>query len=364
MVPCAIRELTTSGQARVRAYRKRALAGLVIVLVTTAGCTGAGADGFSPRSIGGSVGQSLEQDFTRVVKESLPAIVEITSDTGIGSGVVFDDKGNIITNAHVVGTSTDFQVRASTGTQQFPATLVGSYPPEDLAVIRVQGAPSLKPARFGRSSTLEVGDIVLAMGNPFGLEATVTEGLVSKLGRTVQEPPEGEQSGALLRSAIQTSAPINPGNSGGALVNLSSEVIGIPTLAAVNPVLGGTAPGIGFAIPSDTATDLASQIITHGRVVNSRRAALGVSVSTVTDLSGKPVGVGISGVVPSGPAANAGLENGDVIVKVGDAEVTTAQQLQEVLAMYKPGDTVRITFIRPPGRATTVTVTLGELPAS
>lgn len=175
---------------------------------------------------------------------------------------------------------------------------------------------------------------------------------------------EVAEEAALLRSAIQTSAPINPGNSGGALVNLNSEVIGIPTLAAVNPVVGGTAPGIGFAIPSDTATDLASQIITHGRVVNSRRAALGVSVSTVTDLSGKPVGVGISGVVPSGPAANAGLENGDVIIKVGDTEVTTAQQLQEVLAMHKPGDTVRITFIRPPGGATTVTVTLSELPAT
>lgn len=121
-MPCAIRELTGSGRAMARVYRKRALASLVIVLVTAAGCTGAGADRFSPRSVGGSVGQSLEQDFTRVVNESLPAIVEITSATGIGSGVIFDDKGNIITNAHVVGTSTDFQVRASTSTQQFPAT--------------------------------------------------------------------------------------------------------------------------------------------------------------------------------------------------------------------------------------------------
>ncbi|MGH4012071.1 MAG: S1C family serine protease [Pseudonocardiaceae bacterium] len=334
------------------------------MLVTAAGCTDAGADGFSPPSIGRSAGQSLEQDFTRVVNESLPSIVEITSPSGIGSGVILDDQGNIVTNAHVVGTSTDFQVRTSTGTQQFPATLVGSYPPEDIAVIRVQGAPSLKPARFGRSSTLEVGDIVLAMGNPFGLEATVTEGLISKLGRTVQEPAEGDQPGTLLRSAIQTSAPINPGNSGGALVNLSSEVIGIPTLAAVNPVIGGTAPGIGFAIPSDTATDLAGQMITHGRVIHSRRAALGVAISTVTDLSGKPIGAGISGVMPDGPAANAGLQNGDVIIKVGDQPVVTAQQLQEVLATRKPSDKVQITFIRPLGGATTVSVTLGELPAS
>jgi len=231
-------------------------------------------------------------------------------------------------------------------------------------VIRVQGAPNLKPAKFGRSSTLEVGDMVLAMGIPLGLDATVTNGLVSRLGRTVQEPPSLDTPGALLRQVIQTSAPINPGNSGGALVNLNGEVVGIPTLAAVNPELGGTAPGIGFAIPSDTATDVAGQIIANGRVVNSKRAALGVSISTVIDQSGSPVGVGVFSVVSGGPAGNAGLQSGDVIIKVDDVPVTTAQQLQEVLATHKPGDTVQITFIRPPGETKTVTVTLAELPAS
>jgi putative serine protease PepD len=173
-----------------RACRERALAalaGLAIVLVTATGCAGSEAGGYSPQSNGGDVGHALEQDFTRVVHESLPSIVEIISPSGVGSGVIFDDKGDIVTNAHVVGKSSNFQVRTSTGTQQFPATLVGSYSPEDLAVIRVQGAPNLKPAKFGRSSTLEVGDIVLAMGNPLGLDATVTNGLVSRLGRTIQE---------------------------------------------------------------------------------------------------------------------------------------------------------------------------------
>ncbi len=366
-MPCAIWESKTSGRAIARASRElalAALAGLAIVLVTATGCAGSAAGGYSPLSTGGDVGHALEQDFTRVVHESLPSIVEIISPSGIGSGVIFDDKGDIVTNAHVVGKSSNFQVRTSTGTQQFPATLVGSYPPDDLAVIRVQGAPNLKPAKFGRSSTLEVGDMVLAMGSPLGLDATVTNGLVSRLGRTVQEPPSLDTPGALLRQVIQTSAPINPGNSGGALVNLNGEVVGIPTLAAVNPELGGTAPGIGFAIPSDTATDVAGQIIANGRVVNSKRAALGVSISTVIDQSGSPVGVGVLSVVSGGPAGNVGLQSGDVIIKVNDVPVTTAQQLQEVLATHKPGDTVQITFIRPPGETKTVAVTLAELPAS
>ena len=340
------------------------LATLVIVLLAAVGCTGSATDGVIPRSSNAGTAQALEQDFTRVVHATLPSIVEIVSPSGLGSGVIFDDKGDVVTNAHVVGKSASFEVRPSTGTRQFPATLVGSYPPDDLAVIRIQGAPHLKPARFGRSSTLEVGDIVLAMGNPLGLDATVTNGLVSALGRTVEEPSNGALPGAVLRQVIQTSAPINPGNSGGALVNLNGEVVGIPTLAAVNPELGGTAPGIGFAIPSDIVTDLATQIVANGRVVNSRRAALGVSISTVTDETGQPVGVGILGVVPGSPAAKAGLHNGDVIIKVGDTPVTTAQQLQEVLAQRKPGDTVHITFIRPPGEAQTITLVLGELPAS
>jgi S1-C subfamily serine protease len=210
-----------------------------------------------------------------------------------------------------------------------------------------------------------VGDIAMAMGNPFGLDGTVTNGIISGLGRTVEEP--GASPGApraVLRQAIQTSAEINPGNSGGALVNLNSEVIGIPTLAVVNPQVGGTAPGIGFAIPSDIATDTARQLIENGRVLNPRRAALGVSVITVTDLSGKPIGVGISAVDPNGPAAKAGLQSGDVIVKVDDAQVLTAQQLQDVLATKKPGDAVQITYLRPPStEARTASVTLGELPA-
>jgi putative serine protease PepD len=335
-----------------------------LVLVMAAGCSSSTAGGVISRSGDGASAHALEQNFTQIVRGTLPSIVEIVSPSGLGSGVVFDDKGDVVTNAHVVRRSAAFEVRPSTGTRTYPATLVASYPPDDLAVIRIQGAPPLKPARFGHSSTLEVGDIVLAMGNPLGLDATVTNGLISALGRTVQEPPTGDQPGAVLRQVIQTSAPINPGNSGGALVNLNGEVIGIPTLAAVNPEFGGSAPGIGFAIPSDVATDLATQIVANGRVVNSRRAALGVEISTVIDATGNPVGVGILNVTPDSPAAKAGLQNGDVIIKMDDTPVATAQALQEALAQHKPGDTVHVTFLRPPGEAQTITITLGELPAS
>lgn len=340
------------------------LATLVLVLVAATGCSSSTTDGVISRSSDGASAHALEQDFTQIVRGTLPSIVEIVSPSGLGSGVIFDDKGDVVTNAHVVGRSAAFEVRPSTGTRTYPATLVASYPPDDLAVIHIQGAPPVKPARFGHSSTLEVGDIVLAMGNPLGLDATVTNGLISALGRTVREPPTGDQPGAVLRQVIQTSAPVNPGNSGGALVNLNGEVIGIPTLTAVNPEIGGSAPGIGFAIPSDIVTDLAAQIVANGRVVNSRRAALGVAISTVTDATGKPVGVGILGVTPDSPAAKAGLQDGDVIIKVNDTAVATAQALQELLARHKPGDTVHITFLRPPGEAQTITLTLGELPVS
>jgi S1-C subfamily serine protease len=186
--------------------------------------------------------------------------VQIESGSGLGSGIVYDDRGDVVTNHHVVGSSKEFTVTLASGRQR-KASLVGSFPPEDLAVIRLSGdAPA--PASFGDSAKLAVGQIAFAIGNPLGLRSSVTQGIVSSLGRTV---PEG--NGAVISSAIQTSAPINPGNSGGALVDLDAQVIGIPTLAALDPELGGSAaPGIGFAIPSNTIKRIAGQLIKTGRV--------------------------------------------------------------------------------------------------
>src|SRR5215472_8603800 len=189
---------------------------------------------------------------------------------GLGSGEIYDTKGDIVTNAHVVGTATTFVVTVSSG-KQLPGTLVGSFPPDDLAVIKVDGA-GLKPATFGDSSKLEPGQSVLAIGNPLGLEGSVTSGIVSALGRVVSEGP----GGGTLPDAIQTSAAINPGNSGGALVNLNSEVVGIPTLAALSPGTQAPAPGIGFAISSNRAKVIADQLVANGKVTNSGRAYLGI----------------------------------------------------------------------------------------
>ncbi len=180
---------------------------------------------------------------------------------------------------------------------RYPATLVGSYVPDDLAVITIGAGHALKPAIFADSSKVEVGDIVLAAGNPLGLQSSITDGIVSALGRNVSEG-----RGIVLPNVIQTSAPINPGNSGGALVDLAGRVIGIPTLAAADPQLGGAAAGIGFAIPSNTARDIASQIIVHGRVVDSHRAALGISLADSLERPGALA----AAVQPGGPAEKAG----------------------------------------------------------
>jgi S1-C subfamily serine protease len=189
----------------------------------------------------------------------------------------------------------------------------------------------------------------------------VTNGIVSALGRTVPEPQGGGSPGAVIADAIQTSAAINPGNSGGALVGLDGQVVGIPTLAAVSPEGGGAAPGLGFAISSDTVRRIAPQLIA-GKVTSSGRASLGVRVTPVTDQQGKPAGAGVVDVVAGGPAAEAGIRTGDVIVSVAGQATPTAQALSVALAEQQVGAAVPVQLLRD-GTTTTVQVTLGELPS-
>ena len=215
-------------------------------------------------------------------------------------------------------------------------------------------AQGLQPAAWAHSSQLRVGDIVMAVGNPLGLRASVTQGIVSAVGRLGEEG-----AGIVLPDRIQTSAAINPGNSGGALVDLRGEMVGIPTLAAENPEVGAPASGIGFAISSDRALFIAKQLIATGHVSSSGRAFLGVRVGQAF---GAP-GVVIAGVVPGSPAEKAGLHVGDAIVSVAGQATPDPETLASVLATKKPGDKVSVTTMSPSGQRRTVTVTLAELPS-
>jgi putative serine protease PepD len=295
---------------------------------------------------------AFQRAITAVVNEVRPSVVEIQNPQGLGSGVVFDTNGDIVTNNHVVAGGGPYTVTA--GPHTYRASLVGHFGPDDLAVVRVSGA-HLTPAAFADSSALQVGDIAIAIGNPLGLSSSVTDGIVSAFRQGVSEG-----NGVALPLMIQTSAPINPGNSGGALADLEGRVIGIPTLAATDPELGGgTAPGIGFAIPSNLVKNIAEQISRNGSVVNSHRAYLGVEIG---DTNGS--GVYIRSVTAGGPAAKAGLKAGDVIVSVNGHPTPTVDNLTSVASELKPGMTVSLRIATQSGAHKTVHVTLGTFPGS
>ena len=328
-----------------------------VAVVALASCTGGGpapTSTLATPSAGPSVGvdaTALENQFISVISRVSQSVVVIETSSGLGSGVIVDSQGNIVTNAHVVGESTAFRVYLATG-KSYEGTLVGAFVPDDLAVIRI-AAPDLHPALFGDSDRLRVGSIVMAVGSPLGLQSSVTEGIVSALGRQVTEP-----NGIALPPLIQTSADINPGNSGGALVDLNGEVIGIPTLAAQDPQAGGTAPGIGFAIPSNIAKDIASQLITNGRVTNSHRGYLGIQGASLPNGGG----VSIYTVVSGGPADRAGIKAGDVITAIEARPTPDQPTLASALSALQPGQSVQVHLARPDGSVASVPVTLGQLP--
>ena len=294
---------------------------------------------------------AFQSAITAVVHALAPSVVQIQTSSGLGSGVVFDSNGDIVTNNHVVGSDTgSFTVTA--GAHTYGATLVGRFAPDDLAVVHVSGA-HLTPAAFADSSALEVGDVAIAIGNPLGLRSSVTDGIVSAFRQGVSEG-----NGIALPLMIQTSAAINPGNSGGALADLEGRVIGIPTLAATDPELGGSAaPGIGFAIPSNLVKDIATQIIRFGHVTNSHRAYLGVQIGDTNGL-----GVYVQSVTSGGPAGKAGIVSGDVITSVNGQPTPTVDDFTSVVAELKPGTTVSLGIDTQHGDHKTVRLKLGEFP--
>jgi S1-C subfamily serine protease len=351
---------------RRRAAARLALAaGLLCPAPLAAGCSGPLTERAQPTTARAAAvpraAADLQSDYLRVIDDVLPSVVQIQGSADLGSGVVFDDKGHVVTNAHVVGDERTFRVTTANSEDPLRATLVSSYPEQDLAVVKLDRVPDgVKAAEFGDSSKVEVGQIVLAMGSPLGLSSSVTQGIVSATGRTVTESGSDGGTGATIGDMVQTSAAINPGNSGGALVNLDGRVIGIPTLAATDPGLGDSAaPGIGFAIPASMVKTVAGQIVRDGKVTDSGRAALGITGRTVVDGDYRAAGVAVVEVREGGAAADAGLEAGDVITDVGGSAVTTITSLTEALASRKPGERTKVTFTRD-GDERTAEVTLGE----
>ena len=279
----------------------------------------------------------------------LPERSQRKQSQSLGSGVIVDaTQGLVVTNHHVIENAKEILVTLTDG-RELSATLIGADPEADIAVIQVK-AENLLALRWADSDVLRVGDFVVAIGNPFGLGQTVTSGIVSALGRSGLGIEE-------IEDFIQTDASINPGNSGGALVNLRGELVGINT-AIVGPSGGNV--GIGFAIPSNLASDLMQQLVSDGEV---RRGKLGISLEELTeDLQkhfGVKKGVVVTGVQTGSPAEFAGLLRGDVLTEIGGRKVASVGQVKNAIGLSKVGEKLKVKFIRE-GRPFSANVAVGE----
>jgi putative serine protease PepD len=274
-------------------------------------------------------------------------VVEIASGRGQGSGFVYDADGHILTNAHVVEGATSLSVKFWNG-KSYTAQVVGTDASTDLAVLKVNApASQLFPLSLGDSSDLVVGDQVVAIGSPFGLEETVTSGIVSALHREMTSPNQ-----FAIDDSIQTDAAINHGNSGGPLLNGTGKVVGIT--AQIESDSGGN-DGVGFAIPSNTVRSIAAQLTSSGK---AEHAFLGVVLRD----SSAQTGAAINQVRSSTPAAGAGLRAGDVVTGAAGKRIRSASELRAVINAHRPGDTISVTYTRG-GESHTVQVKLAARPA-
>jgi putative serine protease PepD len=326
-----------------------------------------------------SFSDTKPQTINQIYREDDPGVVDITTAStqnsggifgfgqsqqvqGEGAGIVFDKKGDILTDEHVVSGASQITVHFPDGVSA-PASIVGSDTGADLAVIKVNlPASELHPLPIGDSSAAQVGDSVIAIGSPFGQPNSVTAGIVSAVGRTIQSPNQ-----FTIPNAIQTDAPINPGNSGGPLINAEGQVIGLNDQIETNNTNGqgeGSSSGVGFATPSNSDARIAREIIATGQ---ARNAYVGVSLDPSV-----PGGAGISKtasaagqqpITPGSPAAKAGLQPGDIITAVNGTKVLSVNQFVATIANYAPGDTVTLTVDRG-GSTKTIKLTLGAQPAN
>jgi serine protease Do len=316
---------------------------------------------------------SINQLFASVAKRLNPSVVHIDTrrrvtrndefsslfgnrnqqTEGEASGVIVDARGYIVTNYHVIDSATEINVHLSDGKQHFKATVVGSDPKNDLAVLKIN-APNLVPAVWGDSDQLEVGELVWAMGNPFGLDNSLTMGIVSAKGRRFNERQRYQEY-------LQTDAAVNPGNSGGPLVNLAGQVVGINTA-----IVGPTYQGISFAIPSNSAKDIYEQIVRQGKVATAS-GYLGVGLVMVNEELRQSLrlpdgwGAAITTVAPSSPAEQAGLRQGDVIRRWNKNRVEDPALLSYWVARTPPETKVPVEIIRN-GQPFAIEVIVGERP--
>ena len=366
------------------------LAGIIVCVLAGAGITA----GLENRAVSGAANAPADQssrslpNFAELVKRVGPSVVNVSTtrlrrmtqgtpppfgqgdpndwlerffggaipraperQNGVGSGFIIDTNGTILTNYHVVGNADKISVTLADG-KKYDAKVIGRDQKSDIAVIKVDAGRELPAVSLGDSDRLEVGEWVIAIGNPFGLDHTVTSGIVSAKGRQIGAGPYDD--------FIQTDASINPGNSGGPLLNLRGEVVGINT--AIFSQSGGNI-GIGFAIPSNSVKDLLPQLRDKGRVV---RGYLGTTVQKITPEIADSLGLKqrggalVADVVQGGPAQKAGLKTGDVIVEFDKKEIRDSSDLPGAVARVAPGTSVQLKVVRD-GKQITVPITIGEL---
>lgn len=367
--------IPAQGQTQEKTASRGAGKGLIVAGVIAAMLLSGGLGGWIGASVAGGNGgtgltpsiaqpqpeqQAPDGTFEAVADTVLPSVVSIEvlgqSGRGEGSGVILSTDGHIITNNHVIGMAREggrIEVRFDDGTWA-PATIVGQDPATDIAVIHAETDRPLTPITLGTSSNLEEGQAVAAVGSPLGLSGTITTGIVSSLERPVRAGGAQSDQSTVI-DAVQTDAAVNPGNSGGALVNMNGELVGINSaIASMGSGPGAGSIGLGFAIPVDQARRIADQLIKQGYAT---RAVLGVTVSDAPQMRGALV----RGTETGGPAEEAGLSGGDVIVQVGDRVVDDSDAVVAAIRSHTPGETVSVTYAADEGEEpTTVDVVLGE----
>jgi putative serine protease PepD len=358
---------------------RRRVAGTLALVVLAAGAGMGGAVAYdairgddtgvvSSLDAGSDAGSAPAGDVEKVAQRLLPSVTQINvaggGQAGSGTGIIISSDGQILTNNHVVESAADggsITVAFNDGSNA-KAEILGRDAVTDLAVIKAEGKSGLQPATLGSSADLKVGQEVVAIGSPFGLESTVTSGIISALNRPVRTgDATGTETASTVIDAIQTDAAINPGNSGGPLVNMNGEVVGINSaIASLGASAGGQSGsiGLGFSIPIDQARTIATQLIDSG---SATHAQLGVSVrdASTNGSSTFSDGAAVAAVSAGGAAEKAGLAAGDVITKVGDRAVDSADALIAAIRTQRPGDKVVLTYTHN-GKEATAQVTLGS----